>query len=198
MIAVVASLLLLPLMSATSPQRSTLSDLCTSQNEALATNEAILATTPSLLCHINLDVEDSCTVDFETVSDDFQDACFDAGGKVYLVDLSADCTLNLYGTTYNADYLYLNYPSCVGIDCTADELDSAYMSVVLPSFEQQFAETGFVCDFTDRNEEFPADSGGSTDRNEEFPADSGGSLFFSGTKTLALASVMVASAFLSL
>ena len=69
MIAVAASLLLLPLMSATSPQRSTLSDLCTSQNEALATNEAILATTPSLLCHINLDVEDSCTVDFEAVSD---------------------------------------------------------------------------------------------------------------------------------
>ena len=107
-----------------------------------------------------------------------------AGGKVYLVDLSADCTLNLYGTTYNADYLYLNYPSCVGIDCTADELDSAYMSVVHPSFEQELADQGFVCDVTDRN--------------EEFPADSGGSVFYSGTKTLVLASVMVASAFLAL
>ncbi len=183
MIPIVVSLLLLPLMSATNPHRSTLSDLCTSQNEALATNEALLSTAPFLRCEINLDVEDSCTVDFEAVSDNFKDTCFEVGGKVYLVDLSADCTTNLFGTTYNADFLYLNFPSCVGIDCTADELDSAYMSVLHPLFEQELAAGGFVCDVADRN--------------EEFPADSGGTLFYSGTKTLLLASVMVASAFLA-
>jgi hypothetical protein len=179
----VASLFLFSFLQAANAQNSGLSAVCTSQNEALAANAAVLAAIPKLLCEINLDVADSCTVDFETVSDNFKDTCFNEGGKIYQVDLFADCTIDPYsiGITYNADYLYLNYPSCVGINCTAEELDVAWMNVLHPTFEQQLADQGFVCDVSDSNEEFDVESGG-------------GSLFYSGTTTLMLASVMVASA----
>ena len=157
----VIAIFFVSLISFTNAQNSSLSALCFSQNEVLAANSALASAAPSRECYIELDKEDTCTVDFESTSGAFNDACFDAGGKIYVVDLLADCTVDLYGITYNADYTFLNFPSCIGINCTADELNTAYAEFVHPLFEQQLAGSGFTCDITDKNEMIQEESGAS-------------------------------------
>jgi hypothetical protein len=146
-------LLLVTCVSLADAQNSTsLSALCTSQNEALNANTAVTSNVVELECHIDTNKEDSCTVDFDSVSGNYKDACFEEGGKIYVIDLLWDCTVELFGTTYNADYTYLNYVSCVGINCTKDELDTVFSKEIHPAFEQELAVQGFTCDVSDRNE----------------------------------------------
>ena len=93
------------------------------------------------------------TVDYESISGDFKRLCFRAGGKIYVIDLVADCTAENLGTTYNADFTFLNYPNCVGLNCTADELDTTYSNEIYPLLENFTASfNGLTCDISDKNE----------------------------------------------
>lgn len=142
-------------------QNSSLSALCTSQNEVLNANTALLAAAPTRECKIDQG-KDSCTVNFESVSDNFKNACFDAGGIFYVVDLLWDCTTNIDGVSYNADFTYLNFPSCQGLNCTAGELEEAFETSVYALAEQDLLAQGFRCDVSDKNEMIIVKSGTDT------------------------------------
>ena len=133
-------------------QQIALSDQCITETEQLANNPAIAATAPSAECSINLDTTSrSCTADFQPLSDDFQEACFSAGGRFYQTDVTHDCKTFLDGETYQVQYIYNSFPACVGSTCNDEELKNYYSTSVHPAMESAFAARGLTCDVTDTN-----------------------------------------------
>lgn len=149
---------------------SSFNALCASQNEALKANAALVAATPYLLCSIDYP-NDSCTVDFEPISDNYKDACYDAGGKFYVVDLLWDCS-SYYGISLDQYFNFLNFPFCFGLNCTADELEN----LSYETYEQDIlAEQGYKCNLSDKNEMIVEKSG---DQNTRIAEKSGAGTLF--------------------
>ncbi len=133
-------------------QQVALSDHCSTETEQLANSPAIAATVPSAECTIDLDTTSrSCTADFQPLSDDFQQACFNAGGRFYQTDVTQDCTTFLDGETYPVQYIYNAFPSCVGSTCSDEELKNYYSTSVHPAMESSLSARGLTCDVTDAN-----------------------------------------------
>lgn len=155
---VFTTFVLTSILSLTNAQdSSSFNALCASQNEALKANAALVEATPSLLCYIDYG-KDSCTVDFEPISDNYKDACYDAGGKFYVVDLLWDCS-SYYGISLDQYFNFLNFPFCFGLNCTADELEN----LSYEAYEQDIlAEQGYKCNLSDKNEMIVEKSGAGT------------------------------------
>ena len=150
-----SALVFISLFSLTKAQNSSASALCASQNDAILANSALDAAVPanvSQLCTIEMEKEYTCTEDFDSIAGNFTDACFEIGGKIYVVDLFWNCMMELQGITYSADITYLNYPDCVGVSCTADELETLYLKEAYPSFDTIFAKSGYTCNISAKNE----------------------------------------------
>ena len=65
---------------------------------------------------------DTCVLDFMPYLDDATNACSDAGGKIYVMDI--DFTCSMFGVSISMQQL--NLPLCTGLSCTSDEIDSIY------------------------------------------------------------------------
>jgi hypothetical protein len=125
------------------------SDQCDSETRILNNNTALLQTSvPILPCNIDFDVSDTCTVDYDSVSTNYSNACINAGGQFYTTDVTLDCNVNLGGQTYNGKSYYLNTPSCIGISCTGSEIDKEFEANLYPKLEESYASRGVQCEIS--------------------------------------------------
>lgn len=122
-----------------------LSDQCKAEGEALQNNTALAAVAPNANCDISQG-QDSCTLDVSTLSGEFESVCLEQGGQFYEQDLVWDCSVSVNGETFNADFYFLNYPSCVGASCSITEIEEEFEQVAYPLLEFELAAQGFNCD----------------------------------------------------
>jgi hypothetical protein len=147
-----------------------LSEQCKSETLALASNQALQAVAPSIECNIYVDILERCTADFADSSYQYRDLCLDAGGQFFTNDVTFDGTTILSGVTYNTDYKYLNFPTCVGASCNVYEIKAEFENNVIPSIQQILTSDGFTGKADSANEKLAdvVDNGNS---------DAGNSLF---------------------
>lgn len=135
---------------ATKTTCAAVSEQCTAEGEVLGNNTDLVAAAPQANCNINGDTgEDSCTFDFRLISSNFSQVCREVGGQLYERDMLWDCTVSLDGSTYNADYTFLNWPACLGASCNVTEIDEEYETVAFPAMEQDLANQGLNCNVSE-------------------------------------------------
>jgi hypothetical protein len=123
-----------------------ISEICLNSSLTLSTNAQLVAAAPTGTCEIYVDQAKSCTFDFSTISSNFESVCTNLGGNFYAEDISSACKVSISGTTYSVTYNYLNFPACLGGNCTDTEAMEFYDMSVFPAFEQSLASQGFNCD----------------------------------------------------
>ena len=128
-----------------SAQDAVVSDQCDTETRRLNNITALQETAPVLPCNINFDVSDSCTVDYDSVSTNYSNACMDAGGQFYTTDILLNCNVNLGGQDYKGKSYYMNTPSCIGMSCTGSEIEMELEANLYPKLEDSYAARGVQC-----------------------------------------------------
>ena len=73
----------------------------------------------------------NCEVPFSSFSV-FDDECTDLGGRTELFTLYIDCSMN---STSFESFEFDSYPTCIGISCTLDMLDTIVVGNMFPGCE---------------------------------------------------------------
>ena len=76
---------------------------------------------PPLTCSTG-DSSLSCTYDFSTAGDDFDQVCTAAGGQAVDYSFAITCEVTAAdGESADVQYLFVNSPNCIGQSCSDDE-----------------------------------------------------------------------------
>jgi hypothetical protein len=128
-----------------------LSGKCKNESIAIANNSAVTDEAPFLKCTVDVSTSKACTVDYMTVSADYEKACVAEGGQLYTKDLILDCSVTLEGKKYKVMYNYLNLPGCFGISCNTTDIGREFEASFFPEIERQFSSQGFICEASNSN-----------------------------------------------
>jgi hypothetical protein len=123
---------------------SQISAQCKADTEKLANNTALLAATPARReCFINVDETNSCQTDYSGETSEFERVCLGAGGQFHEADYTLDCSVS----GYDANYYFMNVPTCLGASCTIEEWEAEQEAVVYPELERNITGQGqgFQC-----------------------------------------------------
>ena len=136
------------LVMVASAQYTPVTEQCDTETRLLNNNTALQDLAPILQCNINFDISNSCTVDYDSVSTNFSNACTDSGGQFYTTDMVLNCNVNLGGQNYNGKSYFMNTPSCIGISCTGSEIEKEFESNLYPKLEDYYAARGAQCEIS--------------------------------------------------
>jgi hypothetical protein len=135
----IAAFVLLAIGASATQHDALLGEQCDIETRILNNNTALQDLAPILQCNINFEVTNSCTVDYDSVSTNYSNACKDAGGKIYTSDMFLDCNVTLGEQLYNGKSYYMNKPSCVGMSCTGREIEMQFDANLYPKLEEYYA-----------------------------------------------------------
>ena len=129
-----------------SAQAAVVSEQCDGETRILNNNTALQDSAPILQCNIDFDVATNCTVDYNSVSKNYSNACAEAGGQFYTTDIFLDCSVNLGGQNYKGTSDYRNTPLCLGIRCTGSEIEMEFEANLYPNLKSYYAARGVQCE----------------------------------------------------
>lgn len=143
---IAASVVLFAVASA--QQDTVVSEQCDIETRTLNNITALQDLAPLLQCNINFEVANNCTVDYDSVSTNYSNACKEAGGKIYTTDTLLDCNVTLGGKNYNGKSYYMNKPACIGISCTDSEIEMEFEANLYPKLKDYYAARGLQCEIS--------------------------------------------------
>jgi hypothetical protein len=117
---------------------------CYYESLAVSTNAAISAATPVGGCTVHSPEETACSFDYAPISATFEQACTDNGGRFHSQEWDFDCFIRYEGRQYESDYYYHNLPFCLGVSCTAADIQQ-YRTESINDLKYDFATQGIFC-----------------------------------------------------
>jgi len=121
-----------------------LSEQCIQENLALSTNTDLQDAVFNANCDIQ-EGRDSCSLDMQTMSGNFEETCLEEGGAFHETDIVFDCNVPAFPGNPNADYFLYNYPLCIGVSCDVLEVEEVLETEQYPLWEREMAQQGFQC-----------------------------------------------------
>jgi hypothetical protein len=95
-------------------------------------------------CTVKSPEETACSFDYAPISGVFEQACIDAGGRFHSQEWDFDCVIRYEGRQYDSDYYFQNLPFCLGVSCTAADIQQ-YWTASMDDIKQDFAFQGIYC-----------------------------------------------------